>query len=660
MMGMGIRGGKPLLTGCRILSRSMMAVLALAIWAEGAVIDSMEDATLWSQKSVDGTATLTVSTVTGQSGNAVEGSYDLKTGTYVQFGRKLETVDISSGDAISFLYKGTGSKNNVEVKLQDNGGDWFATTIQNVSDTTDWARAILTFKGAAPNFTFAFTEGSSGDSILTSSAIKAVTIGVTKSAGGSGTLLVDDLSVYQVTADTVEIVLDKFNDTSKTTTNTGGDQRGVYVDVGSSSYAFSYDTVNKPDGETSALKVVFTKGGSTKNTAWLPNVSDTDLTSCTEIVFQIKGDTGATLGIGMKDASGTENLVYLSSYLPVSLRDSWQTARIPLKAFSTVSFASTRNFQVWLAVESKNGVAISLPTAATTTFWIDNLRAFRTPVAASVLKTLDSFEAPVSVSGWSTATGGDATLSVDRATGQTGKAFQLTYAFNSGTYAIIGRKISINVGEGSAFTFLLKGTGGANNVEFKVKDGDGTTYYKVLSGAASTSGSWTAYTIPYTNLVYFSAGTDQVLNIADVAQIDFAITKGSGVSTSGTLAVDALGYGSIPSISANLPSTGVVENLTVLGNPVSPNGDGIEDEVTFQYTLREASTVTVNIYDMRGSVVRQISGGAQAAGSQSMTWDVRDRSGRLCRNGICLFRFDAKSVSGGNASDIRNVIAVIR
>lgn len=660
MEGMGIRGGKPLLKVCRMLSRSVCAVLAGAVLAEGAVIDSMEDASVWSQKSVDGAATLTVSTVSGQTGNAVEGSYDLKTGTYVQFGRKLETVDISSGDAISFLYKGSGGKNNVEVKLQDNGGDWFATTIQNVSDTTDWARAILTFKGANPNFTFAFMEGSSGDSTLTTTAIKTVTIGVTKSAGGSGTLLIDDLSVYQITSDTVEAVLDRFNDTSKTTTNTGGDQRGVYVDVGSSSYAFSYDTVNKPDGETSSLKVVFTKGGSTKNTAWLPNLSDTDLTSCTEIVFQIKGDTGATLGIGMKDASGSEDLVYLATYAPASLKDSWMTVRIPLKAFPNVSFTTARNFQVWLATEAKDGVTISLPTAATTTFWFDNLRAFRAPVAAAALKTLDSFEAPVSVSGWGNATGGDATLSVERATGQTGKAFQLTYAFNSGTYAIISRKISIHVGEGSAFTFLLKGTGGANNVEFKVKDGDGTTFYKVLSGAASTSGAWTSYTIPYTNLVYFSAGTDAILNLADVAQIDFAITKGSGVSTSGTLAVDALGYGSIPSISANLPSAGVVENLTVLGNPVSPNGDGIEDEVTFQYTLREASTVTVNIYDMRGSVVRQISGGTQPAGAQTVKWDVRDRAGRLCRNGICLFRFEAKSASGGSSSDIRHVIAVVR
>ena len=72
------------------------------------------------------------------------------------------------------------------------------------------------------------------------------------------------------------------------------------------------------------------------------------------------------------------------------------------------------------------------------------------------------------------------------------------------------------------------------------------------------------------------------------------------------------------------------------------------------------STVTVNIYDMRGGVVRSISGGAQLAGAQSMTWDVLDRSSRLVRNGLCLFRFEAKSAVGSGTSDIRNVIAVIR
>ena len=665
---MAFREGNPPRGSCRLVPRVLAAVLGMAVFAGGgalgAIIDSMDDATVWSQKSVDGAATLTVSTVTGQSGNAVEGAYDLKTGSYVQFGRKLETVDISSGDAITFLYKGSGSKNSIEVKLQDSGGDWFAKTIANVSDTAEWTRAVLRYSGTSPDFTFAFMEGSSGDSALNTRAIKKISIGVTKSAGGSGTLLLDELGVYQVAADTTQIVFDNFNDTTKTTNNLGANQRLVYDDASTSSFSFSYDTAAKPsDGDTASFKIIFTKGGTTKNAAWLPAFAVVDTTSsCTELVFDLKGDTGATLGIGLKgtDAQNTtqEDLVYLNSYLLGGVTDAWTRVRIPLTAFPNVSFRT--NFQIWFATELKDGVTISLPTAATTSVWIDNLKIFRVPVPNAVLQTLDSFDAPVSASGWSKATGDDASLSFERATGQVGKAYELAYAFNSGTYAIIERKISINVQEVSAFSFLLKGTGGANNVEFKVKDGDGTTYYKVLTGAASTSGAWATYTIPYTQLSFFSAGTDNSLNLGEIAQIDFAITKSSGQSTGGTLAVDLLSYGAAPSISANVAAGGVVENLTVKGNPVSPNGDGIDDEVTFQFTLKESSVVTLNVYDLRGTLVRQIPGGTQAAGPQTLNWDVRDRAGRVCPNGLCVFQFEARSATSGGRSDIRNIIAVVR
>lgn len=656
---MGKAGGETLLGPCRALAWASAAVLCLAAGAEGVILDAMDDATLWNQKSVDGAATLTVSTATGQTGNSVSGSYDLKTGSYAQFGRILSTIDISGGDAISFLYKGTGNKNNIEIKLQDDGGDWFIKVLTDVSDTTDWVRAVIKFK---TDFSFAFMEGTSGDTKLSSSAIKKMSFGVTKSAGGSGTLLIDDLTAYQSTADTVVVEIDNHND-GATPNILGGATSGTYVD-GSATISTTYDNAaaNQPTGDTGtfSLRLDFVKTGTVNQAAWVEAFSSTDFSSCTELVFDIRGAAGSeAVAVGMKSSSA-EYLVTLSSYLTSGVTTSWQRARIPLTAFSGVDRSAVTGMTIWFQATSAGAGSYSITANGDTrTIWVDNIRGFKAPTTAAVLHAIDSFEAPVSVSGWTTAYGGDASITVDRATGVVGKAFRLSYAFNSGTYAIMERKVSYNILEGTAFSFYLNGTGGANNIEFKVKDGDGTTYYKVLSGASYTAGAWTRYIIPYTQLAYFSAGTDQTLNLADIARIDYAITKASGTTT-GTLAVDDLQYIASPSFNEALPSSGVLENLVVTGNPASPNGDGIDDVVTFQYTLKENSAVTLNVYDMRGNVVRQIKPGTQAAGSQSMSWDVTDQSGRVVRNGLCIFRLDAKGAASGNRSDIRNVIAVVR
>ncbi len=633
----------------------------MAVLAEGAVIDNMDDAALWDQKTTDGTATLTVSSVTGYAGKALEGAYDFKTGNYVVFGRKFATIDLSAGDALTFFYKGTGSKNSIEVKIQDSGGDWFIKVLTDVSDTPDWTRAVLKLK---TDFTFAFMEGTSGDSKLATSAIKKISIGVTKSAGGTGTLLVDDMSGYQSTADTVVVDIDNHDD-GATPNILGGSTAGTYID-GAATVTTTYDNraADQPDTGTFSLRLDFVKTATIFSAAWVEVLGNfLDLSSCTELIFDIRGAVGGeALAVGLRSVS-SEYLVSLSSYLTSGVTTSWQKARIPLSAFSGIDKSALANMTIWFQATSAGSNAYSLTANGDTrTIWIDNIRGFKAPYTTPVLlQMVDSFESPVSVSGWSTSTGGDATLNIDRATGKTGKAFQLTYAFNSGTYAIMERKVTFNVLQGSAFEFLVKGTGGGNNLEFKVKDGDGTTFYKVLNKVTNTSGAWTTINVPYTELSFVSSGTDDYLNLGDIAEVDYAATKVAGQTTSGTVDIDGLSYVSASSLNATQSqSSGVIEGLAVKSNPVSPNGDGIDDEVTFQYTLRESSVVTLGIYDLQGRLVRQVFGGAQAAGSQSMSWDVYDRAGRLCRNGLCVFRLEAKSTIGSGVSDIRNLIAVVR
>ena len=73
---------------------------------------------------------------------------------------------------------------------------------------------------------------------------------------------------------------------------------------------------------------------------------------------------------------------------------------------------------------------------------------------------------------------------------------------------------------------------------------------------------------------------------------------------------------------------------------VTPNGDGINDEVAFRYTLLQlagAQAVTVDVYDLGGRRVRQVYEGMEASGRRERTWDGRGENGPL-PPGVYLYR----------------------
>ena len=81
-------------------------------------------------------------------------------------------------------------------------------------------------------------------------------------------------------------------------------------------------------------------------------------------------------------------------------------------------------------------------------------------------------------------------------------------------------------------------------------------------------------------------------------------------------------------------------------NPFTPNGDGINDQVRFQFQLHELSTpraLTVTIYDLSGKQVRQLNQegvvrGLFSDGADAPTWDGLDNHGSIVAPGIYLYR----------------------
>jgi len=83
--------------------------------------------------------------------------------------------------------------------------------------------------------------------------------------------------------------------------------------------------------------------------------------------------------------------------------------------------------------------------------------------------------------------------------------------------------------------------------------------------------------------------------------------------------------------------------LKIFPNPFSPDGDGFEDEVTFQYTLPKMSELTIKVYDIKGRLVKTlIEDEPQVTGERS--WDGRDDKNRIVRVGIYIVLAEAKGV----------------
>ncbi len=74
-------------------------------------------------------------------------------------------------------------------------------------------------------------------------------------------------------------------------------------------------------------------------------------------------------------------------------------------------------------------------------------------------------------------------------------------------------------------------------------------------------------------------------------------------------------------------------------NPFNP-------ATTIDYTLPVASTIRLDIYDIRGSLVRRLLHDAQTAGSHQEQWDGRDDRAQVVASGVYFYRLTIRSNDG--------------
>jgi len=90
----------------------------------------------------------------------------------------------------------------------------------------------------------------------------------------------------------------------------------------------------------------------------------------------------------------------------------------------------------------------------------------------------------------------------------------------------------------------------------------------------------------------------------------------------------------------------VIDDLQFSSKVVTPNGDGINDEVTIDYLLfrlPQNLPVALDIYGIDGRLITRLAKGLQGAGPQRVRWDGRDESGKLLAPGLYLMDLNIDS-----------------
>jgi len=72
----------------------------------------------------------------------------------------------------------------------------------------------------------------------------------------------------------------------------------------------------------------------------------------------------------------------------------------------------------------------------------------------------------------------------------------------------------------------------------------------------------------------------------------------------------------------------------------TPNGDGSNEEVTFEYENVKESSIVCWIYDIKGAVVRQLD--IVESGEYRFTWDGEDEQGNIAPSGIYIYQIEVE------------------
>jgi len=118
----------------------------------------------------------------------------------------------------------------------------------------------------------------------------------------------------------------------------------------------------------------------------------------------------------------------------------------------------------------------------------------------------------------------------------------------------------------------------------------------------------------------------------------------------------AMGAGNTTTLVGSVDRNELLYDVEVLPRVFSPNGDGINDDVAFEFTVvrvGDSSPAEVIVYDLSGRQVRKlVESRAVSTGPRSLRWDGRDDAGQIVLPGVYYARLRVATETFG--ADVEN------
>lgn len=124
---------------------------------------------------------------------------------------------------------------------------------------------------------------------------------------------------------------------------------------------------------------------------------------------------------------------------------------------------------------------------------------------------------------------------------------------------------------------------------------------------------------------------------------------------------------------ASLGSTPAAENsifvqvlppenqLEIIPNPFSPDGDGVEDFTIIQFKFGvETAFINIRIFDTRGRLIRHLANGEAAAHQGQLVWDGKDDAGKVARIGAYICLVQALNAGRQVQAELKKAIILIK
>jgi hypothetical protein len=581
-------------------------------------------------------------------------TYDMGTGSWVSCKSRQFNPYINFqilGDALQFYYRGDGLENKVTIELRDINDVVYKPLAVDISTkTTEWNLISLPFSCFEFAYDLSIPAGDPQpeDANLAWSSIKQIGFTIEPVAGGAGSLAIDELCISATMA--AKILVDNCEETNLNTLNSGVGALGD-ADVSRVSTPAPYEGTFCRKIETSSCTELY-------NGMWeriyYDDLSTTplDISPYSYLSFYIQASGTVReeeIRLEFKDVllKGKEVLIkdYTSSgNIPVG---SWEQVMVPMDVFSGSSVDLTNMGELVFLIPED------------TIIYIDNISFSDTARTNYVLDTMDT---GYENSSWNSCypDTNKTTVCLSTVSGQKGNAIQLNYKFPNnaaGEWANMYRSFALNVLEdnANAFQFEYKGSGGKNDLEFKIIDDNDTIHRFVLNEVTDTNNVWKTLTVLFDDMSYFS-GTDKIFNFKHVSRVEFVVSKGLGGM--GNVHLNNIQYLKRPDFSKGFPADRLIESFEIDYNPFSPQSGTANSQATFSFFLSEPAEVWMKFYDLAGHTILKLEAGMLSSGAQSIVWDGLDRSNKLVRNGLYLYQFVAK---GQNTTQkIKNIIGVIR